>query len=125
MDVPDPNATPQQREEAGRPALGCGYPLLVGLPAGRPGAGRYEFLNRGISCNRVVDLDARIKRDCINLRPDVISILIGVNDAVGTSWAEHNGVVAPKFRRVYEGMLQEITHALPGVKLILLEPYVL
>ena len=38
---------------------------------------------------------------------------------------DHNGVDAPKFRRVYQGMLQEITQALPGVKLILLEPYVL
>lgn len=54
----------------------------------------------------------------------VISILIGVND-VWHELGEHNGVDAPKFRRVYEGMLQEITHALPGVKLILLEPYVL
>ncbi|MFQ6828530.1 MAG: SGNH/GDSL hydrolase family protein [Acutalibacter sp.] len=120
----DPNATPQQREEAVDRALGCGYPLLVASQLGAQEPGRYEFLNRGISGNRVVDLDARIKRDCINLRPDVISILIGVND-VWHELGEHNGVDAPKFRRVYEGMLQEITHALPGVKLILLEPYVL
>ena len=120
----DPNATPQQREEAVNRALGCGYPLLVASQLGAQEPGRYEFLNRGISGNRVVDLDARIKRDCINLRPDVISILIGVND-VWHELGEHNGVDAPKFRRVYEGMLQEITHALPGVKLILLEPYVL
>lgn len=119
-----PNATPQQREEAVDWALGCGYPLLVASQLGAQEPGRYEFLNRGISGNRVVDLDARIKRDCINLRPDVISILIGVND-VWHELGEHNGVDAPKFRRVYEGMLQEITHALPGVKLILLEPYVL
>ena len=43
----------------------------------------------------------------------MISIMIGVND-VWHELGDHNGVDAPKFRRVYEGMLQEITHACPG-----------
>ena len=94
----DPNATPQQREEAVNRALGCGYPLLVASQLGAQEPGRYEFLNRGISGNRVVDLDARIKRDCINLRPDVISILIGVND-VWHELGEHNGVDATGIAR--------------------------
>ena len=50
-----------------------------------------EVINRGISGNRVVDLYARIKSDVWNLQPDVLSILIGVNDV----WHEiisQNGV---------------------------------
>lgn len=120
----DPGATPQQRQAALDEVLGTGYPLLVASQLGAEEPGRYAFLNRGISGNRVVDLDARVKQDCINLRPDVVSIMIGVND-VWHELGSRNGVDAPKFRRVYGGMLEEITQALPGVKLILLEPYVL
>lgn len=120
----DPALTAQERQASTNSVLGMGYPLLAAAQLSAEEPGRYEFLNRGISGNRVVDLDARIKADCINLRPDVISIMIGVND-VWHELGDHNGVDAPKFRRVYQGMLQEITQALPGVKLILLEPYVL
>lgn len=119
-----PAATPQQREEATNGLLGMGYPLLAAAQLGAEEPGRYEFLNRGISGNRVVDLDARVKRDCINLKPQVVSILIGVND-VWHELGDHNGVDAGKFHRVYQGMLEEIAAALPGVRLLLLEPYVL
>lgn len=120
----DPTLTVQERQTSTNSVLGMGYPLLAAAQLSAEDLGRYEFLNRGISGNRVVDLDARIKVDCINLRPDVISIMIGVND-VWHELGDHNGVDATKFRRVYQGMIQEITQALLGVKLILLEPYVL
>ena len=69
-------------------AMGPGYPGLVKsrLSCDRPGAG-FEFVNLGISGNRIVDLYARWRSDCINLAPDVVSILIGVND----SWHEQHG----------------------------------
>lgn len=118
------DVAPQQKEEAINRVLGTGYPLLIASQLSREEPGRFEFLNRGVSGNRIVDLDARVKKDCINLRPDVVSIMIGIND-VWHEIMEQNGVDASKFRRVYEGMLQEITQALPGVKLMLLEPYVL
>ena len=108
----DPALTAQERQASTNSVLGMGYPLLAAAQLSVEEPGRYEFLNRGISGNRVVDLDARIKVDCINLRPDVISIMIGVND-VWHELGDHNGVDAPKFRRVYQGMLQEITQALP------------
>ena len=61
--------------------LGGGYPGLVAarLLRDHP-ADRLQFHNRGISGNRVVDLYARWKRDTLNYKPDIISILIGVND---------------------------------------------
>ena len=61
-------------------AMGSGYPLLVKGALGLDNPGKMEFINRGISGNRIVDVYARIKRDIINLKPDVMSILIGVND---------------------------------------------
>ena len=104
--------------------LGNGYPTLVSARLGFEEPGKYTFLNRGVSGNRVVDLYARIKIDLINLKPDVLSILIGVNDV----WHEEeikNGVDAAKFERIYDLLLDEVQEALPGVRLIILEPFVL
>ncbi len=84
----------------------------------------YEFINRGISGNRIVDLYARIKKDFINLKPDMASIYIGVND----TWheiANQNGVDTPKFEKIYCMMLDEIYAACPDIKLILIAPFVL
>lgn len=103
---------------------GNGYPTLVKAKLGYDEPGKYTFLNRGISGNRVVDLYARIKIDLINLKPDVLSILIGVNDV----WHEEeikNGVDAAKFERIYDMLLDEVQEALPGIRLIILEPFVL
>jgi lysophospholipase L1-like esterase len=104
--------------------LGTGYPALIAAQLTFEHPGHYEVLNRGISGHRIVDLDARIKADCINLEPDVLSILIGINDV----WHElmfQNGVAADKFERVYGTMLEETLQALPRLKLILIEPFVL
>ena len=58
--------------------LGKGYPLLVSARLAFEHPGEYEFFNRGVSGNRVVDMYARIKKDLINLAPDVVSFLIGI-----------------------------------------------
>ncbi len=104
--------------------LGTGYPLLVASQLGYEEPGRYEILNRGVAGNRIVDLDARIKQDCINLKPDVLSILVGIN-GVAHDAVLQNGVGAEKFERVYDAMLDEIRTALPDCKIILMEPYLL
>lgn len=116
--------TPQERLSRTNGLIGNGYPYMVSAQLGYEYPGKYEVLNRGISGNRVVDLDARVKSDCINLEPDVLSIMIGINDV----WHEitaKNGVDADKFERVYDAMLAEIKAALPGLKLVLIEPFVL
>ena len=85
--------------------------------------GEYEFINRGISGNRIVDVYARIKADIINLEPDVMSILIGINDV----WHEvghKNGVSAEKFFKIYSMLIEEIQEALPEIKIMILEPFV-
>jgi lysophospholipase L1-like esterase len=85
---------------------------------------QYKFYNRGISGNRIVDLYARIKADMINLKPDVMSILIGVND-VWHEYSYQNGVSAEKFEIVYSLLIEELQQALPELKLFILEPFVL
>ena len=116
----------RDRNQAGpNSGLGGGYALFITalLQAERPDAG-LKFFNRGVSGNRVVDLYARIKNDTINLKPDILSVLIGVND----TWHEfggQNGVEVPKFERLYRDFLTEVRAALPAVKFALCEPFVL
>ena len=119
----------RDRENAGTVndlhGLGAGYAMMVAaeLLSGRPGDG-LQFLNRGISGNRSVDLYARIKSDFINLHPTLASILIGVND----TWLEQrggNGVSVPKYERICRALLGEVRDALPEVKFVLCEPFVL
>ena len=104
--------------------MGRGYPGYVAGRLGLDQPNDYQFINRGISGNRIVDIYARIKQDIINLKPDVISFLVGVNDA----WHEiywQNGVATEKFKKIYKMLIDEIYEALPNVKIILMEPFVL
>ena len=84
----------------------------------------YEIYNRGISGNRIVDLYARIKADVWNLQPDVLSVLIGIND-VWHEIGKQNGVDVVRFEKIYRLMLEDTLERLPNVKLILCEPFVL
>ncbi len=105
--------------------LGLGYPTLVKAELGVEEPGKYTFYNRGISGNRVVDLYARIKADFINLKPDVLSILIGVNDVWHELGGRRDGVDADKYFKVYSMLIEELKEALPETKIMLLEPFVL
>ncbi len=105
-------------------AIGMGFvrqvagSLLAESPDG------YEIINRGIGGNRIVDLYARIKADCWNLEPDVLNILIGVNDV----WHEinyQNGVDVERFERVYDMLIEDTQKRLPNTKIVLCEPFIL
>ena len=103
---------------------GSGYATMVSGVLGAKSPYQYTVYNRGISGNRVVDLYARIRKDMICLKPDYISILIGVND-VWHEVSHQNGVDAEKFELVYNLLIEELKRDLPGVKIMLLEPFVL
>ena len=104
--------------------MGAGYANLVKADLGYRCPGEYEFMNHGISGDRIVDLYARIKAGFLNWTPDYASIYVGVNDA----WHEiayKNGIATAKFEKLYEMMLDEILEALPDIKLMLIAPFVL
>ena len=105
-------------------SMGDGYPNLVKASLGMDCPNAYEFVNRGISGDRIVDLYARIKADFINLKPDYASIYIGVNDTWHELWNQ-NGVDTDKFEKIYTMLIDEIKAACPDIKLILIAPYVL
>lgn len=112
------------------PSLGKGY---AGLAAARllaelPGV---TVHNRGISGNRVWHLRDRWTQDCVALKPTVLSILIGVNDTWhGTAKGQpldvpEGGTSLPEFDRIYRELLKRTKQELPGVKLVICEPFVL
>ena len=103
---------------------GLGYPQLVTAHLGYENPGEYTFINRGISGNRIVDVYARIKKDITNLNPDIMSVLIGVNDV----WHEinyQNGVDTEKFEKIYSMLIEEVLAACPNCKIMIFEPFVL
>ena len=85
---------------------------------------KFEFINTGISGNRIVDLYARVKADLWNHKPDVISIMIGIND-IWHEIANRNGVDLPRFEKVYRMLIEDTKAVLPDAKFILCEPFVL
>ena len=106
-------------------ARGNGYPTLFAAQLMFDHPGEFEVINRGISGNRVVDLYARIKKDFLNLKPDYLSILIGVNDVWHDYSSEPNGVADGRYRKVYDMLIEELKAELPDVKIYILEPFVL
>ncbi|MBR5153151.1 MAG: SGNH/GDSL hydrolase family protein [Clostridia bacterium] len=105
--------------------MGQGYPVMVTGQLGLEFPGCHEFINRGISGNRVVDVYARIKRDIINLKPDFMSILIGVNDVWHEINESPNGVDNDKYFKIYSLLIEEIKAALPEIQIMILEPFVM
>lgn len=97
--------------------LGHGYQALI---ASRYGADLPErhltFMNRGISGNTVAALAGRWQTDTLELKPDLLSILIGVNDL-------SFGVPAELYERQYDQLLADTVKALPHVRLVLCEPF--
>ena len=104
--------------------LGCGYAFLLASEIEKVNKGKIRFINRGNSGDRITDVYARIKEDIINLKPDAMSILIGVND-VSHELTMNCGVSPKKFRMIYEMLIEEIKESLPEIKIIILEPFIL
>lgn len=83
----------------------------------------YHFVNRGISGNRVIDLYARLEKDLLSLKPDIINFLVGVNDGPGDLQCT-GATSAKKYEAIYRMMLDEIRERLPEVKFVFCEPFV-
>ncbi len=78
--------------------------------------------NKGISGNKVFELRGRWDNDCINLKPDILSIMIGVNDFWHTLDFGYNATVK-KYEDDYRSLLNYTKEKLPNVQLIIGEPF--
>lgn len=106
--------------DAGGMGRGYVYQIVSNLLGSQPEA-NLHFYNRGISGHKVFQLADRWEDDCMQLKPDVLSILIGVND-FWHSLNNYKGTV-----EVYEAdfrkLLDRTLTTLPNVKLIIGEPF--
>ncbi|MEI6236020.1 MAG: SGNH/GDSL hydrolase family protein [Planctomycetota bacterium] len=99
--------------------LGHGYQFIIAAKYGAALAERnLTFINKGISGNTVLDLEKRWQKDALDLKPTVLSILIGVND-------NGRGIPMEQYEQVYDKLLTDTKAALPNVKFILCEPFLL
>lgn len=105
--------------------LGHSYVYLIAarLHTDMPEA-ELNFLTRGVSGNTVPDLQSRWQQDALDLNPDVLSILIGVND-VGRAIRSGNEVDVAAYESGYRSLLEQSRKLNPDLKLVLLEPFVL
>ncbi len=83
-----------------------------------------RIFNRGISGNKVFQLADRWQQDCLDLKPDVLSILIGVNDIWHMLNGNYDGTVEV-YEKDYHALVERTKQALPSVKLVICEPFVL
>jgi lysophospholipase L1-like esterase len=106
-------------------ALGGGYSLIAAsyVLRAHPDSGLRIF-NRGVSGDNVPALLARWETDTIALKPDILSILVGVNDLWHKLAGGYAGTVA-EFESQYTELLHGTKQALPNVRLVILEPFVL
>ncbi len=106
-------------------AMGVGYVTLTASTLLYDNAGRnIKIFNRGISGNKVYQLADRWDKDCLDLKPDILSILIGVNDIWHTLSGRYNGTVE-KYEHDYDALIKRTKNALPEIRLIICEPFVL
>lgn len=106
-------------------ALGDGYPSMVsaGLEKAFPGA--YRFYNRGVSGDRIPDVYSRIVKDIIKVKPDYMSLLVGVNDVWRNFDSDGTGTGTARFEKVYNILLEELKEELPELKIIIMGPFVI
>lgn len=103
--------------------LGHGYQYILAgkLLADNPGK-NIEVINRGISGNRVSDLFGRWQEDCLDLKPTVLSILIGIND-IAFKYINGSGSDPDRFEKIYCNLIDEVLERDPDTFLVIMEPF--
>lgn len=104
-------------------ALGSGYSMIAASDLLFKYADKnLKIYNRGISGNKVYQLAERWEKDCLDIKPNVLSILIGVNDFWHKILGRYDGTI-DTYRKDYRTLLDRTKQKLPDVKLIIGEPY--
>ena len=106
--------------------MGHGYAFSI---ASRLGADfpekKLSFYNRGISGNKVTDLADRWQKDTLDLKPDVLSILIGINDISSVVFSHPDSVTTEKYEEVYRLLLSQTKAQFPEILFVLCNPFIL
>ena len=103
--------------------LGSGYvKFVVNILKAKYPDYELKFVNRGISGNRSISLVERWQADCIDLKPDIVTILIGVND----TWRNFDRDLYTSPEEYYANMEKLVSDTQSaGAQVILLEPFIM
>lgn len=102
--------------------LGVGYPLIISSLLGHKLSHlNMKFINKGISGNRSIDLVNRWQEDCVDLKPTVVSILIGINDT-WRKFDSNDATSTEEFEANYRKILDDVKKL--GARIVLMEPFV-
>ncbi len=108
--------------------LGRGYPKFAAmmLRAKMPAAD-FEFINTGVSADTTERLICRWQTDCVEIAPDVMSILIGINDTWHHAFCEGGPewISNEEFESNYRRLIEDAKKCNPDMKLILMEQFLL
>ncbi len=97
-------------------SLGCGYAGLVAAALGTEFIGEYEFFNLGVGGNKILDIYNRMQQDIIDIAPDYMSIMVGVNDAI-------NHLATNRFESLYQWLIEDVKAKLPNLKIMILSAF--
>ena len=116
----DKSNTPEAEND-----LGQGYPAKIAAiwEILHPNH-EIRFINRGISGNRVKDLLERYEKDFKALKPDVVSILIGINDT-WRRYDRNDPTSVNSFESGYRTLLTNLKADLPDAAIVIIEPFLL
>ena len=104
-------------------SFGNGYALMAGAALLNELADKkLTVYNRGISGNKVYQLRDRWQKDCLDLKPDILSILIGVNDYWHKRSGNYDGTVEV-YENDFRALLKRTKQALPNTQLVICEPF--
>lgn len=105
-------------------AMGQGYSFLAAADLlERYPSYNLSIYNRGISGNKVFQLAERWDTDCLEIEPDLLSILIGVNDYWHTLSGKYEGTIED-YTNDFRNLLKNTKARFPDVKLVIGEPFI-
>ncbi|MBQ8209593.1 MAG: SGNH/GDSL hydrolase family protein [Clostridia bacterium] len=105
--------------------MGHGYQFIINAKLGCEYPEKdYKFINRGISGNRISDLYGRWQEDAVRYSPDILSILVGVND-IHFYLENGSGSLADRYEKIYQLLIDEVKDNKADTEIVICEPFAL
>ena len=104
--------------------LGFGYPRMVAEYLEKKYPAQFSFVNTGTSGDTSACIYARMGTEILNIHPDYMSLLVGFND-ISHLITNNDGIAPHRYEQLLCMLIEDVTQALPDIKIIMLEPYVL
>lgn len=105
--------------------LGNGYAFLIAARlAARYPERNFEFANHAVCGQEVQHVAARLQEDLPALRPDLVSLLVGVSNVLQRAKGVSQ-MTSPEILEAYRALLDDLRKQDPKIKILLLEPFLL